>query len=183
MDAAPALAARSDWTVPGAVICLTCGWFFMNSLITDYGPVQLPFHFYNLLTLMHAPGRITTGASGDGSTLDALLFGAVCVAAVLAALAPMWSERRNAWLGCLAPLALMALTGAILYHGFSQDLVANEGMLGDSGLHLSRFANALANRVGEAITRRIHVGAGGYLSLASSAYLAYQGVRGYRRAV
>ena len=57
-------------------------------------------------------------------------------------------QRKAAWLGCVAPFALMALSGAILYHGFSQDLVANDGVLGDKGLRLSHFANELANRVG-----------------------------------
>jgi hypothetical protein len=182
VDAEPTIATRSDWTVPLAVACVACGWFFMSSLITDYGAVQLQFHFYNMLTLMHSPGSITTGASGDGTTLDAVLFGTVCAAAVLVAMAPVWSTGKNAWLGCVAPFALMALTGAILYHGFSHDLVDNDGMLGDTGLRLSHFANELANKVSGMITRRIHVGAGGYLSLAASAFLAVKGLRGYRSA-
>ena len=78
--------------------------------------------------------------------------------------------------------SLMALTGAILYHEFSQDLVANEGLLGDKGLRLSHFANELANRVGAVVARRIHVGAGGYLSLLARAALAVKGVRAYVKA-
>jgi hypothetical protein len=182
VDAEPATATRSDWTVPLAVAFVACGWFFMTSLITDYGALQLQFRFYNMLTLMHSPGRITTGAAGDGGTLDAILFGTVCAGAVLVALAPWWSRRKAAWLGCVAPFALMALSGVILYHGFSQDLVPNEGMLGDSGLRLSHIANELANKVGAVITRRIHVGWGGYLSLAASAFLAVKGLRAYRKA-
>jgi hypothetical protein len=179
VDAAPATTSRSDWSVLLAVACVACGWFFMTSLTTDYGAVHLQFRFFNMFTLMHSPGRITTGASGDGATLDAVMFGVVCASAVLLALAPAWSARRAAWLGCVAPFALMALSGAILYHGFSQDLVADEGMLGESGLRLSHFANELANKVGAVITRRIHVGLGGYLSLAASAFLAAKGLRGY----
>lgn len=182
MDADPTLSRRLDWTVPVAVACLACGWFFMNALITDYGAVQLQFRFYNVFTLMHSPGSIVTGALGDGATWDAWLFGAVCTAAILAALAPVLSAHKAAWLGCIAPFALMALTGAILYHGFSQDLVANGGLLGDSGLRLSHFANQLANRVGGMIARQIHVGLGGYLAVAASAFLAVKGVRGYQNA-
>jgi hypothetical protein len=179
VDAAPAPITRSDWTVPLAVACVACGWFFMSSLVTDYRAVQVQFRFYNMLTLMHSPGRITTGATD--ATLDAVLFGTLCAGAVLVALAPAWSMRKAAWLGCVAPFALMALTGAILYHGFSQDLVTNDGMLGDSGLRLSHFANELANSVGAVVTRRIHVGAGGFLSLAASAFLDFRGLRGYRK--
>jgi hypothetical protein len=182
LDAAPTTASRTDWSLLLAVFCVAYGWFFSSSLITDYAAVQLQFRFYDMLTLMHAPGRITTGASGDGAGLDAVLFGALCAAAVVMALAPLWSTRRTAWLGCAAPFALMALSGAVLYHGFSQDMVANGGMLGDSGLRLSHFANALANRVGAVVERRIHVGAGGYLSLAASAFLAVKGLLGYRKA-
>jgi hypothetical protein len=168
--------------VPVAVACVAWGWFFMNSLITDYGVVQLQFRFYNVLTLMHAPGSIATGASGDRARIEGWLFGTVCVAALLAALAPALSSRRTAWLGCVAPFALMALSGAVLYHSFSQELLDNSGMLGDSGLRLSRYANELANRLGAQISRQIHVGLGGYLSLAASAYLAIRGLRSYQRA-
>lgn len=82
----------------------------------------------------------------------------------------------------MVPFALMTLTGAILYHEFSQDLVANEGVLGDKGLRLSHFANELANRVGAEVGQRIHVGAGGYLSLLASAVLAVKGVRAHGQA-
>ncbi len=182
MDADSALARRFDWTMLIAVACVAFSWFFMSSLITDYGAVQLQFRFYNVFTLMHSPGRIMTGAAGDGATWDAWLFGIVCAAAVLAALAPAVSTHKAAWLGCVAPFALMALSGAILYHGFSQDLVAENGFLGDTGLRLSHFANQLANRVGGMLARQIHVGLGGYLSLAASAFLAVKGLRGYQHA-
>ena len=182
MDSPLATAIRYDWTLALTVTCVACGWFMMNSLITDYGALRLPFRFYDLLTVMLSPGSITTGAFGTGSTLNAWLFSAVCAAALLLALAPAWSQHRTAWLGCVAPFALMALTGAILYHEFSQDLVANEGVLGDKGLRLSHFANELANRVGAVVARRIHVGAGGYLSLLASAVLAVKGVRAYGKA-
>jgi hypothetical protein len=175
-------APRLDWAMTFAIACVACGWFFMSSLIMDLGFTQLQFHFYNVLTLMHSPGRIATGAFGDGATRDAWLFGIVCALAVLAALAPAVSRRKRAWLGCVAPFALMALSGAILYHGLSQDLVDNSGYLGDTGLRLSHLANELANKVGAVITRRVHVGFGGYLSLAASAFLAVKGLRGYQKA-
>lgn len=165
-----------------AVACLAGSWFFMSSLITDLGFVQLQFRFYNVLTLMHSPGRITIGVSGNGATRDAWLFGIVCAAALFAALAPAVSSRKAAWLGCVAPFALMALSGAILYHGFSQHLLADDGMLGDSGLRLSHFVNGLAGQVGAVVARQIHVGLGGYLSLAASAFLAVKGLFGYQNA-
>jgi len=174
-----ALSPRPDWTVLLAVACLVCSWFFMNSLITDLGVMQLTFRFYNVLTLMHAPGRIAIGPYGDRATLDAWLFGTVCVLAALAALAPVISRRKIAWLGCVAPFALMALCGAILYHTLSQDLIADNGTLGETGSRFIQFANQLANRVGGVVTRQIHVGAGGYLALAASAVLAVKGLRGY----
>jgi hypothetical protein len=181
VDVDSAASYRLDWALLLGVAGLVCGWFFLSSLITDLGVLQLQFHFYNVLTLMHAPARITLGPYGDGATLDAWLFGTVCVAAVLAALAPVVSRRRVAWIGCLAPFALMALSGIILYHVLSQDLIDNDGMLGDTGLRLSRFANELANKVSGVITRRIHVGLGGYLSVVASAYLAFRGLRGYQQ--
>ena len=180
MDASSATPPRLDWAVLLPVACVACGWFLMASLITDLGAMQLQFRFYNVLTLVHSPGSIATGAYGDRATLDAWLFGTLCLLAVLASLAPLVSRRKVAWLGCVAPFALMVLCGAILYHGFSQDLIADNGSLGATGSRFIHFANELAGKVGTAVTRRIHVGAGGYLSLAASAFLAVKGLRGYQ---
>ncbi len=155
----------------------------MNSLITNLGVVQVQFHFYNVLTLMKSPARITTGAYGEGASLDAGLFGTLCLLAVLATLAPLFSRRKEAWLGLIAPFALMALVGVILYHELSQDFIADGGRVGGAGSQLIHFANDLAKRMGAAITRQITVGLGGYLSLAASAYLAYKGLIGYQKAI
>jgi hypothetical protein len=182
MDASSTPSPRLDWAVLLPVACVTCGWFLMASLITDLGALQLQFRFYNVLTLMHSPGSIATGASGDRATIDACLFGAVCGVAVLAALAPVISRRKVAWLGCVAPFSLMALCGAILYHGFSQDFIADSGALGETGSRLIHLANELAGKVGTVVARQIHVGAGGYVSLIASAFLAVKGLRGYQGA-
>ncbi len=180
MDADSAPSARLDWAVLLALACVVCGWFLMASLITDLGVMQLQFRFYNVLTLMHSPGAIATGAYGGRATLDAWLFGTLCGLAVLAALAPLVSRRKVAWLGCVAPFALMALCGAILYHGLSQDLIADNGSLGETGSRFIHFANSLVSKVGNAVARQVHVGAGGYLSLAASAFLAIKGLRAYQ---
>jgi hypothetical protein len=184
-DTAPAAIspARVDWTVLLAVACLVCSWFFMTSLITDLGFMQLTFRFYNVLTLIHSPGRIAIGTFGPGATRDAWLFGTVCVLAVLAPLAPLVCLRKDAWLGCVAPFALMALCGAIMYHGLSQDLIPDDGALGETGSRVIHFANNLAGQVGTVITRRIHVGVGGYLAIAASVVLAVKGLRGYHEAL
>jgi hypothetical protein len=63
MDADPSFAGRRDWTVPATVALLACGWFFMSSLSTDLGAAQPRFHFYNVLTLMRAPGEWRAGRS------------------------------------------------------------------------------------------------------------------------
>lgn len=179
MNAIISPARRLDWTVLVAVACLACSWFLMNSLITDLGFLQIQFRFYNVLTLMHAPRTVLTGPGGDSARFDALIFGTLCAAAILAALAPLFSQRRSAWLGCVAPFALMALVGAVLYHTLSQDLIADSGSFGDRGSQIIRFANSLADKVGSVVTRQVHVGAGGYLALASSAVLAVKGLRNY----
>lgn len=170
--------SRFDWTVGLAIACVACSWFVLSSLNTDLGAVRLQFYFYNVLTLMRAPARIVTGAEGD--TLDALLFGALCVAAIGAAFAPLFSPRREAWLGCTVPLALMLLAALVLYHGLSQDFITDRGDYGDTGSRLIHFANSLSGRLGGMVARRVHVGAGGYLALIAAAYLAVKGLRGYR---
>lgn len=180
MNAINPATRRLDWTVLVAVACVVCSWFVLNSLTTDLGFLQIRFKFYNVLTLMHAPRSILTGAAGDSAQVDAWIFGTVCAVAILAALAPLVSRHRIAWLGCVAPFALMAIVGAVLYHTLSQDLVADNGNLGDTGSQIIRFANSLADKVGSVVTRQVHVGAGGYLALASTAVLAVKGLLGYQ---
>ncbi|MEJ0006593.1 MAG: hypothetical protein WDM77_09610 [Steroidobacteraceae bacterium] len=154
----------------------------MNALTTDLGVTELTFRFYNVLTLIHSPGRIAVGPYGDGAALDAWLFGTVCVLAVLAAGAPGIATQ-----GCLAGLrravVLMVLCAAIMYHVLSQDLIVDDGSLGSTGSRFIHFANNLAGQVGNVITQRIHVGFGGYLSVAASTVLAVKGLRGYREAL
>jgi len=55
-------------------------------------------------------------------------------------------------------------------------------VLGDVGVRLSHLANGLADKLGALVTRRIHVGLGGYLALAGSSFLAVKGLLEYRRA-
>jgi hypothetical protein len=174
---------RLDWTVLVAVAGVACGWFLMNSLTTDLGVVQLQFRFYNVLALMQAPRSILTGAGGDRASVAAMIFGTICMLALLAALAPLVSPRRSAWLGCVAPFALMVIVATVLYHKLSQDLIADDGGFGDTGSQLIRFANSLANQVGSVVMRQVHVGAGGYLALVATAVLALRGLLGYRSSV
>ncbi len=109
---------RFDWTAVLALVCLALSWFWMSSLVTDLIAVRLHFHFYNMLTLMRSPESIVMGAGSADGTRDAWLFGTVCMAALFAPIAPLISSRKVAWLGCVVPLALMVLCGAILYHEY-----------------------------------------------------------------
>lgn len=172
--------ARFDWTVGLAIACVACSWFLLSSLNTDLGAVQLQFYFYNVLTLMRAPARIISGADGD--SLDTIAFGILCILTIVASMAPLFSPRREAWLGCVAPLALILLVAAVLYHGLSQDFITDRGDLGDTGSRLIHLANSFAGRMGGVVARRVHVGVGGYLAVLAAAYLAVKGLRGYQHA-
>jgi len=173
---------RFDWTAVLALVCLALSWFWMSSLVTDLFAVRLHFHFYDVLTLMLSPDRILIGAEGDGATLDAWLFGSVCMLALLAVLAPLISSRKVAWLGCVVPFALMVICGAILYHDFSGEMFADNGKFGDTGSQLIHLANELTDKISARVAHRVTVGLGGYLALAASAFLAVKGVLGYREA-
>ena len=182
MNNSSALPARLDWTAVLAVACVACGWFWMSSLTTDLVAVRLHFHFYDVLTLLRNPRSVLTGAGGDEGTLNAWLFGTVCVLAILAALAPLVSPRKVAWLGCAAPFALMALCGAILYHDFSGEMIADSGRFGDTGSQLIHLANELTDKISGRVAQQVSVGVGGYLALAASAFLAFKGLVGFLKA-
>lgn len=174
-----ALVRKLDSSALLAALAVLIGWFLMHTLVTDLGSVRLAFRFYNMLTLIENPARIVTGI-GSGHAGEAFLFGIVCLAVAIAALAPYVTRQRVAWLALLAPCALMIGCGLWLYVKSSADAIPDTGRIGELGSQVVQLANTLTNRLGGMAERRVSLGMGAYLSFIASSLLAVRGVVRFR---
>ncbi|HEY5102770.1 MAG TPA: hypothetical protein VII70_08300 [Steroidobacteraceae bacterium] len=153
----------------------------MATLVVHLGPWQQSIRFYDLLAVINDPGGRLTGINRP-HPLMTFGFSLLCCAALLAPAAPLFSKKRGAWLGCLAPLILMASTCATLYAKTSANyLQANERATTVRGL-LAHVAQSAVGRIADVVATHISVGAGGCLAFLACVFLALSGARRFRAA-
>lgn len=164
-----------------ALVCVLSGWFLLDTLHVSAGPIDHGVRFYQLAAIISRPVRLFTGVD-HGYGFGTALFGLVCVAALLAPLAPLYARDRRAWLGHFAPLALLLACALLLYARTSGEFWATSNEPEAISNDLIRFANDLIHRGGDIAARRVAIGAGGYLAFVGSAVLALRGILHYRKA-
>jgi len=173
---------RAAWTLDAsskiAIASLIVGWFFMSTLTVSFGSLQHGVRFFDMSAVIADPTRLFFGID---SLLQRVLFGLICIACLGGPLLPQIIQRRAAWLGYLAPLVLMVLCGAILFSKTSGEFFSTPSNAGSVTGSFIRFANDLVNRGGGLVAKHISVGAGGYLALIASVFLAVHGLRRYRQ--
>ncbi len=157
-----------------ALVCLVIGWFFTNTLVASMGPLEHDVRFFNLGDAVLNPMRLFIGGDVTAGTVAFFL---VCIASLLAPLAPHWNGNRALWPAYLAPLLLLLVVALSLYLRSSHDLFATSDNADAVSRDLVRLANDLVNKGGELVARHVSVGLGGYLGLVGGLVLAYQGLR------
>lgn len=170
-----------DHAALAAMAAIGLGWFAMATLVVNLGLWQQSIHFYDLLAVINDPAGRLTGIN-RAHPLMTLFFMLVCGVAVLAPIAPLVSTQKAAWLGYLVPFALMVLSGAILYTKTSASYFRADGTVPTAGAFLARIAQSAVARASDAVATHISIGAGAYLALLASVYLALRGVGRYRAA-
>ena len=170
--------ARLDLATHLAMVCLLFGWFFMNTLVVTLGSLEHGVRFVDMSAVIGDPTRLFFGVDASAQRL---LFGFACVLCIFAPLVPPLSKARLAWLAPLAPLGLIVLCGLLLYTRTSGEFFAAPGDAGSMSGHLISFANQLARRSSDLVSRHISIGAGGYLALIGAVVLAAQSVRRLRQ--
>jgi len=165
---------RFDPLIAIAIAALLVGWFWMNTFVTSVGRVELSFRFYDLWDLIRRPTLLFTGA-GNRHSPQSILFGSLCATVAFAPLIPYIRRSGNAWPLSFAPLALMLLSGALLYFRMAPDYFSASGDVGDVGRDLLQLANELAGKVVGAAARHVSIGLGAYLSFAASIAIAVRG--------
>lgn len=161
-----------------ALACVAMGWFFMNTLLASLGSLQHGVHFFDMSAIIADPTRIFFGVEAP---VHRSLFGFLCLACLLAPLAPHLRTSKVLWLCYALPLALMVVCGVLLYVRTSGDFFADPGPPNSMSGSLMHFANDLVRRGGDMVSRHIAVGAGAYIALLGSSLLASQGIRRFRR--
>lgn len=171
-ELAAGLTARFGAPTLVALSALLTGWFFLNTiaiqLSSDYG---VGLSFWKLLAVLNSPAGVMNGlnsSAGSGGGIYSFL----CIAALVAPMAPRFWNDKRAHLGGLLPLALMLLVAAMIYSGVSDGLKQAQGIAGAFG---GGQAASMANLMLREAMRAISLGAGAYLSLAASLYLAARG--------
>ncbi len=172
-------ASRLDALTWLALTCILMGWFFLDTLAVAVGPVKHTVRFYELAALIDSPIQLLVGIDRS-HVLEVIALALMCIGALCTPLAPYLSNARSAWLACVAPLALMVVCGMWLYARTSGDLFATPATAGTLASDVFRLANDLLHRGSEPVARRVTIGAGSYLALAGSLFLAYRGIRRYR---
>jgi hypothetical protein len=173
---------RAAWALDAsskiAIACLIVGWFFTSTLVVSFGSLEHGVRFFDMSAVIADPTRLFFGID---SLMQRVVFGLICIACLGGPLLPQLLQRRAAWLGYLAPLVLMVLCGAILFSKTSGEFFSTPGNAGTVTGSFIRFANDLVNRGGGLVAKHISVGAGGYLALIASVFLAVHGLRRYRQ--
>jgi hypothetical protein len=168
---------RADRPALIALGAVFIGWFFLDTLTMTVGAFSDGFRFYALGAIIARPLRLVTGLTGDDRYL-VLPFALLCLVTLAATLAPYVSRHPLARYGRFAPLALMLISGSVLYREASRDAFIAAPDAGQVAAAVTSFANALARRAGGVLAQHISVGAGAWVALLGASYVAVAGLRG-----
>lgn len=171
-ELAAGLTARFGLPTLVALALLAIGWFFINTVSiqvsSSYG---IGLSFWKVLGMLNAPNGVMSALKGGGGSAG--IYGFLCIGALLAPLAPQFWADKRAHLGGVLPLAFMLLVALMIYMGINDDVKQAQGaasMFG--GEQAARMVNDMLSEA----MRAFSLGAGAYLALLASLYLAGRGV-------
>jgi hypothetical protein len=173
-----AAAGAMDLSAKFALVCVFFAWFFVDTLVVSLGSVSHGVRFFDAGAIIADPTRMFFSVD---TTFGVLLFGALCIACLLLPLAPHLSRKRPAWLAYLAPLVLIVVCGLLLYSKTSAEMLATPSDAGGLKASVMGFANKLLQRGSGYVAKHVAVGAGGYVALIGSLFLAYLGIHRFFR--
>jgi hypothetical protein len=174
-ELAAGLTARFGVPTLAAMAALLVGWFFLNTVAiqvsSEYG---MGLSFWKILAVVNSPAGLMASLGGVGGGSG--IYGFLCIVALIAPLAPqVWKDKR-AHLGGLVPLVFMLLVAVMVYLGISDGMKQAQGMASAmGGAQAARMLDDVGGEMLRQAMRAISIGAGGYLSLIASLYLAGRG--------
>ena len=174
-ELAAGLTARFGMPTLVAMGALLVGWFFLNTVsIQVSSQYNVGLSFWKLLGILNSPAGLMNGlrdASGSSG-----IYGFLCIAALAAPLAPQFWKDKRAHLGGVLPLVFMLLVALMIYNGVNDSLQQAQGAAGFlGGEQAARMAESVSSMMLREAMRAISIGAGAYLALLASLYLAARG--------
>lgn len=156
-----------------AVAALAVAWFFLGTISLQVTPgYAIGVTFWKLLAVLNSPAGIIAGIkSGPAGTG---VYGVLAAVALFAPLAPLFWKDRRANLGGLLPLAFMLLVAVIAYGSVTSG--ANDVASGLGGRLAGDMARAMQEHAARQALRAVSLGAGFYLAITASLYLAAKAV-------
>jgi hypothetical protein len=164
-----------------ALLATAVGWFLMATLVVDFGLWQDRIRFYDVWAVIQDPGGRLSGIKRT-HILTTIGFGLVCAAAILAPAVSILGKRKDAWLTYLIPFVVMAISCAVLYARSSTSYIHTDASTHSAGAFFARIAQAAVTRIGDTVATRISIGAGAYVAMLCSFFLALRGLAGFRLA-
>lgn len=170
------LSARLGRPVLAALAAVAVSWFFLNLITIQLTTSNsMGITFWQLLGYVNA-GE-TLGMSMMNGNLDKGIYGLLAVIALAGPfLGQIWKDPK-AHLGHCLPLALMLIIAVKIYlsvHGAAQESQAQFQAMG--GNAFAGYAQEMMGNMVQEVLKAIHIGIGGYVALAASAFLAFLGL-------
>lgn len=165
-----------------AVGVILVGWFLLATLTVDFGLWQQGVRFYDVWAVIADPAGRLSGINRSHG-LATIAFALVCAAAILAPARSAFYQRKDAGLTYLIPLVVMVISCAVLYAKTCTYSMQTQVRPDSASAWLAQIAQAAVGRAGGAVATRISIGAGAYLAMLGSCFLALRGVRRLRAAV
>ena len=170
-----------DHAALAAVGAIAVGWFLMSTLVVSFGPWRQSIHFYDVWAVIQDPGGRLSGANRSHA-LATFGFGILCAAAVFAPAISIIYKRKNTGITYLIPFVVMTISGLTLYTKSSSTYFPSDSDIHSLSAFVAHIAQTAVNRASDTVASHISIGAGAYVAMLSSCFLAVRGLSALRAA-
>ena len=170
-----------DHAALAAVGAIGVGWFLMATLVVNFGPWQQSIHFYDVWAVIQDPGGRLSGVNRSHA-LTTLAFGILCAAAEFAPAISIIYKRKDAAFTYLIPFVVMTISGFTLYTKSSSTYFPSDSDTHSLSAFVAHIAQSAANRASDTVASHITIGAGAYVAMLCSCFLAVRGLSALRAA-
>lgn len=170
--------ARMGKPVLIAIALVAISWFFLSAITVQFSQdMAFKIPFWKILGMVNnGVERLALDTLREGSGGDTGIYGFLAIAALLGPFASQFWKDSRAHLGNCLPLIMMLFIAASVYFDI-QNSMKSAGSMGSmfGGARANEFVHDMVSEM----MRSLHVGVGAYISIISSSYLAFVGLKKY----